>query len=178
MARDPDGVIAGVGLLYVAPLSATAPVSATSTRDVSFREVGYTEAGATINTSVETEDLEVAEELEPIGTSTTRRSGAVSFEMAQATADNLALALNLGADIPLLGSDPIEPPDPDEEVYISLMLETNQGARWYFPKVKNGAEFSMARAKTGKTLIAVEMSLYKVVGRKLFSVWRGTGGAI
>lgn len=187
--RSADEVIAGVGLLYVGTSDAILPTAAdlfaagvrvpfdpTDLDPDTWREIGYSESGATITTSVESESLEVAEELEPIGTTTTTRSGSVNFEMAQATAENLSLALNLG---PLYTDGTfIEPPDPANEEYVKLILHTNQDAVWIFPRVKNTAEFSMARAKTGKTLIGVEMGIYRETGQPYFRVAPGDNNAV
>lgn len=176
MPRNANQVIAGVGLLYVAPIGTAEPTSATASLGSPWREVGYTEAGATISTEITTENIEVAEELEPVGVATSSRNATVSFGMAQTTRENLALALNLG--IQANNDTPIEPPDASEEVYVMGALKTDQGALWLFRKMKNSGNFELARAKTGKTLITVTFTLYKPTGLKQFKVFPTATGLI
>jgi len=176
MARDTTQVIAGVGLLYVAPIGTTEPTSATATLGTPWREVGYTEAGATISTEITSEDIEVAEESEPIGTATSKRTATLAFAMAQTSRENLALALNMG--IQPNDATAIEPPDASEEVFIMGALRTDQGALWLFRKMKNAGTTDLARAKTGKTLLGVTFTLFKPTGLKQFKVFPTADGLV
>lgn len=172
-----DLVQAGVGKLYVAPLGTTTPTNATATLAAGWREIGYTDTGATIGTETETEEIEVAEEYSPIRTRITKISGTLEFQMAQVTAKNLALALNLGANV----SDNITsvaPPDAGEDISVMLLLQTTQGARWVFYSGKNSAGLSLERVKTGKTLIPVTFAIEKVTGHNLFDVFPNADGLV
>ncbi len=175
--RDTDLVQAGVGLLYVAPLGTTTPTNATATLDPAWREIGYTDTGATIGTETETEEIEVAEETSPIRTVVTKITGSLEFAMAQATASNLALALNLGADVDDNVSS-VAPPEAGEDVSVMLLLQSTQGARWVFYSGKNSAGLSLERVKTGKTLIPVTFAIEKVTGKNLFDVFPSPEGLI
>jgi hypothetical protein len=177
MARSAAEVIAGVGLLYVAPLATAAPTNATTALATNFREVGYTDAGATISSEVTIDEIEVAEELSPIKFVQSKRTAKVSFAMAQAVVENMALALNLGAAFSPTSTS-IAPPDPGEDLSISLVLQTEQGARWYFPSCKNGGTFEIARQKTGKTLLGVEFNVEKLALTDLFTVFPNADGLI
>ncbi len=184
MARSASDVFAGVGLLYCAPVSATAPLEADidglnvlTDLGAGWREIGYTEAGSTTSTATTSEPLEVAEEIEPIGLTITGRTGSISFIMVQATVDNLGLALNRGAGV-LKTVGKITPPDLEDELYVQILLQTPQGAVWHFPKTKNSAEFSLARAKTGKTGMAVQMDIFKETGKDFFAVFPGPNGEV
>lgn len=175
--KDSNDVVAGVGTLYVAPLGTAEPISATATLDSAWREIGYTDTGATISSEVTVEAIEVAEEYEPIKYVQTSRTGTLSFAMAQATVSNLALALNLGATI--ADNVPyIEPPSPGDDLSVMLLLDTEQGGRWLFYSGKNGSNLELARQKTGKTLIPVEFSIEKVTGKALFRVYPNANGLI
>ncbi len=176
MARNANQVIAGVGLLYVAPIGTAEPTSATAALDPAYREVGYTDAGATISTEITTEAIEVAEELEPIGNATSSRTATLAFAMAQASRENLALALNRG--IQANDATALEPPDAAEEKYVMGALRTDQGALWLFRKMKNTGSFELPRAKTGKTLISVTFTLFKPTGAKQFTVFPNASGLI
>ncbi len=175
--EDGDLVQAGVGKLYVAALGTTAPTNATATIPDGWRGIGYTDAGATIGTETETEEIEVAEEYSPIRTVVTKISGTLEFSMAQATASNLALALNLGPNV----SDDISvvsPPVAGADVSVMLMLDTAQGARWIFYSGKNSSGLSLERVKTGKTLIPVTFAIEKVTGKNLFDVFPSSEGLV
>jgi hypothetical protein len=177
MPRSSAEVIAGVGLLYAGPLATTAPTNATTALNAGFREIGYTDKGATISSEVTVEEIEVAEELAPIKFVQGKRTAKIAFEMAQTSIENLALALNLGAAFDPTATT-VSPPDAGEELSISIVLQTEQGARWYFPSAKNGAAFELARQKTGKTLIGVEFNVEKLALKELFYVWPNTDGLI
>ncbi len=175
--KDTDLVQAGVGTLYVADLGTAVPTSASGTIPNGWREIGYTDTGATIGTETETEEIEVAEEASPIRTVVIKISGTLEFAMAQVTAKNLALALNLGANVSD-SSTSIAPPEAGEDVSVMLMLDSAQGARWIFYSGKNSGGLSLERVKTGKTLIPVTFSIEKVTGQNLFDVLPGPGGLI
>lgn len=170
-------VDAGVGLLYVAPIGTTEPTDASGTLDTAWREVGYTEAGATITTETTYEAIEVAEELEPIRYEPTARTTTLAFEMAQATAKNLGLALNKGANV----SDTIAslgPPALGADVSVMLCLNTEQGARWLFYSGKNSGALEIQRVKNGKTLIPASFNIEKVTGKDHFTVFPGPNGFV
>lgn len=132
---------------------------------------------STISTEISVEEIEVAEELEPVKYVQGKRTGTLAFAMAQASRQNLALAFNLGADA-ANGTTALDPPAPGGEVSVSFVLQTNQGARWYFPSGKNGGTFEMSRAKSGKTLIGVEFNLEKLTNLPLFRVFPASGGLV
>jgi len=99
--RSSTEVAVDPGLLYVAAIGTTEPTASTdlaaATLPSAWREVGYTEDGSVFKYDVKSEDIEVAEELDPILSMITARTGTLEFKMAQATRRNLALALNTAA---------------------------------------------------------------------------------
>lgn len=165
-----SNVLLGPGLLYVAPIGTAEPASATATRDAAYRAVGYTESGTTVRFEITTEDIPVAEEFDPVAIETTGRATSVAFSMAEATRQNLALALNVGANAANTGT--LEPPDPGTELRIMLMLETDEGARWLFRRCLQSGTIEMQRNKAPqKALLPVTFKLEKPTGAKPFIVW-------
>lgn len=166
----PGNVLIGPGTLYVAPIGTAEPASATATLDAAFREVGYTEDGTTFNYEITTEDVNVAEEYDPVMIATTGRSGSVAFQMAEATRRNLALAVNSGAAGATSGS--LEPPDPGSEVRVMILLQTAEGARWLFRRCLQSGSIGIQRNKAPqKALLPVTFKLEKPTGAKPFIVW-------
>lgn len=166
----PGNVLIGPGLLYVAPIGTTEPASATATLDAAFRAVGYTDAGTTFRYEITNEAIEVAEEFDPIAYATTGRAASVAFQMAENTRQNLALALNSGANAATSGS--YEPPDPGTEVRVMVLLQTEEGARWLFRRCLQADTIEMQRQKApAKALIPVTFRLEKPTGAKPFIVF-------
>jgi hypothetical protein len=166
----PGNVLIGPGDLYVAPIGTAEPASATAILNAAFRLVGYTEDGTTFNYEITTEDILVAEEFDPVMIATTGRTGSVAFQMAEATRQNLALALNAGADAATSGT--LEPPDPGSEVRVMILLQTEEGARWLFRRCLQSGSIEIQRDKApAKALLPVTFKLEKPSGAKPFIVW-------
>ena len=170
-----------VGLLYVAPNGTTEPTASTdlSSLPSAWREVGYTEDGSVFKYEVKSEDIEVAEELDPIGYSITGRSGSLSFKMAQFTRRNLALALNSGA-AAANDATTLEPPDPADMVRVMLLHVSNdagavRGTLYRRCFNTGGLETAFGKAPA-KPLIPVEFSLEKPTGKKPFIVFPNASG--
>lgn len=166
----PGNVLIGPGDLYVAPIGTAEPASATATLNAAFRLVGYTEEGTSFSYEITTEDINVAEEFDPVRIETTARAGMVSFQMAEATRQNLALAVNSGADAATSGT--LEPPDPGTEVRVMILLQTEEGARWLWRRCLQAGSIEIQRNKAPqKALLPVEFKLEKPTGAKPFIVW-------
>lgn len=118
----------GPGLLYVAAIGTTEPTTsadlAAASLPSAWREVGYTEDGSVWKYETKSEDIEVAEELDPISSAITARTGSLEFKMKQATRRNLALAINSGAASANDGTT-LEPPDPSGMVRVMLLHVSN-----------------------------------------------------
>lgn len=174
MAKNSNKIVAGVGEIFIAPLNTTAPASATATLDAAFVSIGYTEAGATLSFERTVEDLEVAEEMAPVGHYETKQSGKFTFEAAQVTADIISLALNAGV-VSATSTAHITPPDYASQSSVSIVLQTSQGARYYIPSARNVGAFERKSAKTGKTLIAFEYAMEKTTDAALFTAMPAMG---
>ena len=127
--------------------------------------------------NVTREDMEVAEEVFPVKSYTTKIDTMVSFSMAEPTAANLSMAMNNG--VTSTNPTSVEPPNPGAEVYIMLLLEATSGARWLFRKCIQSGNLEVAHKKApDKTLIPVEFKLYLPATGKLFTVFTPTSGVV
>lgn len=164
----------GPGRLYVAPVGTAAPTNLTTALDPAWVSVGYTEEGSEFAYELETEGVEVAEELDPLYFRTTGRSGTVSFAMVENTARTLAIAFN-GGNVSEAGTDgsvTYTPPEPGAEERRSLIFESEDGEeRWHWPQVFQGGSVSVARRKGAeKATLPVEMRVEKRSGEPPFRV--------
>lgn len=167
---DSANVTMGPGTIYVAPLATAEPASATAVLDAAWREVGYTEEGSTFTFETTAEDVFVAEEFYPVAVKTTKVAAGVKFQMAEATRENLALAVNAGADAAATGA--LEPPTPGNETRIMILVEKENGARWLFRRAFQAGNIDLRNAKApDKTLIPVEFRLEKPSGAEPWKVY-------
>jgi hypothetical protein len=172
----PSNVSIGPGEVFVAPIGTTMPTTATGSLDVAFRNVGYTDGGVTFNYGLTVEPTLVDQELEAIGQRTTGRTASITVPMAEATAKNLALALNVGADV---ASGAFEPPDLGDEVRVIIVFEAETGARYLFRQCLNAGSISISNAKApAKRIIATEFRLEKPDGAKPFKIFPAADGTI
>lgn len=173
-----DEVLIGAGTLYVAPIGTADPTSASAALPSAWREIGWTEEGSTFEYEISNEGIEVAEEFDVVKYATTSRAASVSFQMAQASRQNLALALNAGANAANDGTS-FEPPAVGSEVRVKLALDTDEGARWVFRRAFQGTSISMQRRKApNKALIAVSFRLEKPTGEEPFIIFPTASGQI
>lgn len=174
----PGNVLIGPGVLYAAPIGTTEPASASAALNGSFREVGYTEDGNTFSYEITNEPVEVEEEFDPVRYATTGRRSSVTFEMAEATVANLALAVNAGADT-TNDAQAFEPPDPGDEVRVILVFDSEEGARWIFRQCLQAGNVAMARKKApDKARIPVTFRLEKPTSGAPFRVYPTSAGLI
>lgn len=173
------------GLLYVAPIGTTEPTASTDLAAASlpsaWREIGYTEDGSVFKYDVKSEKIEVAEELDPIASMITSRSGTLEFKMAQAARRNLALALNTGASA-VNDATTIEPPAPSAMVRVMLLHVSNDAGDvrgTLFRQCFNvgGLELDFSKAPK-KTLMPVMFDLEKPTGKTSFKVYPNASGVI
>lgn len=172
-----------VGTLYVAAIGTTEPTASSdlSALPSAWREVGYTEDGSVFKYDIKSEDIEVAEELDPIRSIITSRTGMLEFKMAQASRRNLALALNVGAS-EANDATVLEPPDPEDMVRCMLLHVSNddQAVRGtLFRQCFNvgGLELDFAKAPK-KLLLPVSFKVEKPTGSAPFKVFPNASGHI
>lgn len=175
---DSDAVILGPGILRVAPIGTTEPTSASATPNAAFRDIGYTEDGSAFDYELTNEPIEVAEEFDPVKYATTARRSSVTFQMAEMTKANLALALNDGA-AETNNAVAYEPPDPGDEVRVMLLWDGDEGQRWLFRQCFQGDSISIQRRKAPqKGLIPVTFRLEKPTGAAPFKVFPNADGLV
>lgn len=164
---DSSKIDVGPGKLWVGSLTATAPTNSTTAIDESANNgtdgkwvpVGYTEEGSVFSYSVSAEAITVAEEIDDIGSRRTGATATLSFSFAEMSARNLLLALNGG-----LTPSPtsVTPVAAASEVRVRLILQTDSGARWYFPQAYSQGSIEIQNRKAPqKRLIPVEFKLEK-----------------
>lgn len=183
--RSSTEVAVDPGLLYVAPIGTTEPTASTDLAAASlpsaWREVGYTEDGSVFKYDVKSEDIEVAEELDPILSMITGRTGTLEFKMAQSTRRNLYLALNMGAS-GASDATTLEPPDPSAMVRVMLLHVSNDAGAvrgTLFRQCFNtgGLELSFSKAPD-KVLLPVMFKLEKPTSKTPFKVFPNASGII
>jgi hypothetical protein len=103
MSFNGSRVVVGAGTLYVAPLGTLEPASVTGAWPSGWATLGYTDTGSEFQIAPKVSPVEVEEEYWPIRQAITTYEGSLTFALAEATAQNLLLALNAGFPI---GSPP------------------------------------------------------------------------
>lgn len=176
---DPDTVVLGAGVLYAAPISTADPTTLASVTGASaWREIGWTEDGSVIDLAYKIEAIKVEEEFYPVKYVVTDVEGTVGFKMKQFTRENLALAVNLGADADN-DNTALEPPSPGEEVRVKLVLITLDNAMWLFRRCINGENVQIDRKKApNAALLPVKFSLEKPTGQQPWKVFPTADGLI
>lgn len=173
----------GPGWVYVAPIGTTEPADASTALPSAWRAVGYTESGNSRGTEITAEDIEVAEELEPIITVETKRLTTITFDMAEVTRGNLALALNAGANVATSAAS-LDPPALGASVDVmivwdSLATVSASNIRWIFRKCRNVSNIEVqSRKAPQKGLIPVSFRCNKPTGAEAFRVFPNSAGLI
>jgi hypothetical protein len=176
MARGNPGAIAlGPGSLYIAVLGTPEPVDLVTpwaSVSANWIPLGYTDEGSTFKYSVDSEDVKVAEELDPLAVALTSRELSLAFALAEITASNLKRALNGGTIVSGAGIVTFEPPDLGEEVRTMLGWQSEDGTeRWVYRKCLQVGGMEMSRAKgAAKATIGCDFKLERPAAAKPFKV--------
>jgi hypothetical protein len=175
---DPNAVHLGPGILYVAAVTTADPTNVASvTGASSWFEVGYTESGTTVDIKTTITPILVEEEIDPIKYSTTAREASIAFEMAQTTARNLKLAVNLGVGL-VNDNTPFEPPVPGAEIRIKIAHLSEEGAIWFARQAVQGGDLKIERKKApNKAKFPVTFQLEKPAGLAPWKEIPAAGGA-
>jgi hypothetical protein len=181
---DPNNVQLGAGRVYVAPIGTAEPASASAALPSAWRAVGYTEDGSTVTLNVTVDEVEVAEEYDPVRYVNTKRTTQVALQMAEATRRNLALAVS-GIANGANDATTFEPPDPGSEESFMLIWDsdevptTNANVRWLFRSCKVSGNIEMSHKKApAKTLLPVTIMCQKPTGAAPFKVWPNNSGQV
>ena len=153
---QPGRIKTGPGSIRYATLGTTIPaVTAAANKLVAtwtnWLEVGATDEGLTFSESTESEDITVAEQIYPVRTIVTGKSGTVAFSMSHIDDLNWKLASNGGTTtVTGTGATKVSayvPPLVGQEVRVMLAfqsLEDDEIIVW--PQVFNGGGFETPRA--------------------------------
>jgi hypothetical protein len=183
MARgNPANLALGPGTLYIAVLGTPEPADLTTpwaSVSANWIQLGYTDEGSTFNYSVDSENVEVAEELDPVAVALTSRELTLSFALAEMTAANLKRALNGGTITSGAGIVTFEPPDLGEEVRTMLGWESEDHTeRWVYRKALQVGSMEVSRAKgAAKATISCEFKLERPAAAKAFKAIMATARA-
>jgi hypothetical protein len=181
MARGtPSNIALGPGILWIAPLGTTEPTDLTTlwtTVSAAWAQVGYTDEGSSFSYKLDTDTVDVAEELDPIKIAVNSREIKVSFAMAEVTATNLKRALNGGTITTGTGIVIFEPPDLGTEVRTMLGWESEDHTeRWIYRQCFSNGEVGVDRKKgSSKGVIATEFVLEKPSGLTPFRTIMSSG---
>lgn len=139
----------GPGTLYLAAsLSTPEPVDLAGAWDAGWINLGYTEDGSTFSIETKFEDIEVAEELDPVDVLATARTLMVMFELAEITASNLKRVFNGGTITPASGCVYYDPVTLGQETNVMIGWESNDvQERWIFRKCKSTEKVEIKRKK-------------------------------
>lgn len=149
----PGALGLGPGYLYVAVLGTTEVpnndlTTPWETVSAAWIALGYTNEGSTFKYSIDTEKVEVAEEIDPIAIAVTGRDMSVDFELAQITSTNLKLALNGGTITTGSGAVTFEPPALGQETRTMLGFQSEDlSERWIYRKCLQAGDMEISRRK-------------------------------
>src|SRR5215475_15288613 len=96
---NPQALSLGPGYLYLGAMGRTEPTdlsTAWATVDAGWGLLGYTDAGSEFDYALAVDQVNVAEELDPVSNQTTGRTASLKFAASQMTITNLKMAMNGG----------------------------------------------------------------------------------
>lgn len=170
MAGNGANIGIGPGWLYAAPIATADPANNETSLPVDWISLGYTEDGNQFSYAVTSEDIEVAESVDPVATQETKALSKVTFSMAEMTRRNLGLALGRG----LVANDDsiLEPAALGSRLYFKLIWQSldhvtpavsdTANIRWLFRKCFVSGSLDISHKKApAKALLPVEISCYR-----------------
>ena len=183
MTRTRDEVLVGTGTLYIAPEGEAFPVNPTTAPAGNWVEVGYSEDGWAFARDITTEDVLVAEEIDPLFTFKTAQNLRIVGSFAQASLANIETAFGGGAiavGSPAAGFNTYTPPATSEFDRYAVLLRvsapedpsgTARARDIQAPSCIQQGSFEMNHSKApAKTLIAVELRLLVPSTGDIFTV--------
>lgn len=145
---NPLAVRVGPGKLYIAPIGTTEPDDLDTPWDNDWTPLGYTNEGSEFVFDQTFEDVEVAEELEPVEVIQTARQTTVNFALAELTGANMQRALNGGTIETAAGRVTFEPPSVGSFEDVMLGWEADDALeRWVFRRCRNVGSVNIPRRK-------------------------------
>jgi hypothetical protein len=145
---NPAAVRVGPGKLLIAPLETAEPADLATAWDSDWVEVGYTDEGSTFVFDQTFEDVNVAEEYDPVHVLQTARQITLNFAAAELTATNLQRAFNGGTITTASGLVTFEPPDAGDFTPVMIGWEADDNyERWVFRRCLQVGSVEIARRK-------------------------------
>ncbi|PAB61320.1 hypothetical protein [Anaeromicrobium sediminis] len=147
--------------------------------EATWKSVGYTEGGVQFSQSVETYEVEVDQELDPIDEIVIKRRIKITTQLVESILDNIALALNYDPSEVITedGTKKTKTLDIKSKLDIQKFAVrfTGKGPsgkhrRWTIKKVGQIGEVSMGLQKGDKTVIPLELKVYNDGSGSLGSV--------
>jgi hypothetical protein len=147
--------------------------------------LGYTEEGTEVTIDLTVDEVEVAEELEPILYVNSKRTTMLTCEMAETTRRRLAMVFGWGA-TQADNASALELPEPGTEVGVMIIFDTQENAtgnaantRWVFRRARPSGSISIARRKSPeKSTIPVEFMIERPTNAKPFIIFPNASGLI
>lgn len=177
------------GKLYIAPLDDGAavpvptpePVDEKAAWPAGWVPLGYTDEGSVFNYEISMDNVEVAEELDPIARVTTGRDASIEFALAEITYKNLTLAFNGGIVVGDGQAWEFEPPDLGNEQRVMVGWDAyntpaDNDLRIIFRRCLQGGSIGMENRKgTTKSVISASFQLEKPLdGQPILKIY-GSG---
>lgn len=171
-----NAISLGVGTLRVAVLGSAEPASLTAPWDGAWVELGYTFEGHSWTFTMETEEVEVAEELMPIDEIDVKQSGSIEFTSAEVTAFHWSVACNGGTILTPSGYVTFEPPLPGATATKRMLgWESQDGTeRIVWRKVRNSGDVEQTRSK-GADKAGIPMSMKMLSPGAGIPAWKWWG---
>jgi len=161
-------VLYNPGAVFAAVLGSTEPTDLTTAWDAAWIPVGYTDQGSQFDYQIQTAEVKVEEELDPIAVEPTGRTMTLRLALAELTAKNIERAYNGGVFTPGTSGAPgtYEPPDLGQETRIMLGYESEDSTvRAIFRRCINVANIStMFKRAPQKAVLPVEFRLERIAG--------------
>lgn len=154
------------GKLYIAPIGTAEPTTVTGAW-TGWVPLGYTAEGSAFNYTINTDNVEVAEELDILARTTTGRDASVEFALAEITKRNLNIAFNGGVVLGDGAAWSFEPPDLGSEERVMLgwdaaPLVADNDLRFIFRRCLQGGSLGLENRKGAtKSTIAANFQLEK-----------------
>jgi hypothetical protein len=171
------------GKLYIAPIESAPGVPTTEPSAIDdawptgWVPLGYTDEGSVFNYELSMDNVEVAEELDPIARVTTGRDASVEFALAELTYRNLTIAFNGGIVVGDGLEWEFEPPDLGNEERVMVGWDASfdpltNDLRMIFRRCLQGGSLGIENRKgTTKSVIASTFQLEKPLdGRPLLKI--------
>lgn len=167
---NPLAVRVGPGILKIAPLGTAEPVDLATAWNVAWVDLGYTDEGSNFVFETTFENVEVAEEYDPVAILQTARQIQINFALAELTADNMKRAFNGGTVTTAGAIVTFDPPPAGTFTPVMLGWEsTDAKERWVFRRCIQVGTVDIPRRKApDKAVIPVSFRAMKPTGVQPF----------